>query len=194
RVAEYRREIFGSRVIYHFNTVKLLDYLDQLPALASSDNPFAIVTLAHLRAKQTKNRPLERFQEKGRIARSLYRHGFNRQKIIDLYRFIDWVLGLPPELDAQFWEELSTFEEKQEMPYITSVERMGEEKGRLIGIQIGEQKGEAKILTRQLQRRFGNLPAWASDKIANADLPTLEEWSLRILDAPTIESVLADPS
>ncbi|MBF0161997.1 MAG: DUF4351 domain-containing protein, partial [Magnetococcales bacterium] len=48
--------------------------------------------------------------------------------------------------------------------------------------------------TRQLQRRFGNLPAWASDKIAKADLSTLEEWSIRILDAPTLASLLADPS
>ena len=47
---------------------------------------------------------------------------------------------------------------------------------------------------RLLQRRFGDLPTWASQKIADADLSTLEEWSLRILDATTLESVLADPS
>ncbi len=84
------------------------------------------------------------------------------------------------------------------MQYVTSVERKGEERGRLAGIQIGrqegEKEGEAKMLTRQLQRRFGDLPPWASQKIANADLSTLEEWSLRILDATTLESVLADPS
>ena len=65
--------------------------------------------------------------------------------------------------------------------------------GKQEGRQEGEHIGEAKILTSQLQRRFGDLPAWASDKIAKADLSTLEEWSLRILDAPTIESVLTDP-
>ncbi len=58
----------------------------------------------------------------------------------------------------------------------------------------GEQAGESKILTRQLQRRFGNLPAWASEKIAQAESPALEEWSLRVLDATTLESVFADPS
>ncbi len=62
------------------------------------------------------------------------------------------------------------------------------------GERYGEKKGEATMLTRQLQRRFGNLPPWASQKIADADLSTLEEWSLRILDAPTLDSVLADPS
>ena len=74
--------------------------------------------------------------------------------------------------------------------------------GRQEGIQIGEQtgekkgekKGKADTLTRLLQHRFGDLPPWASQKIADADLSTLEEWSLRILDATTLESVLADPS
>ncbi|CAK0746320.1 transposase [uncultured Gammaproteobacteria bacterium] len=56
------------------------------------------------------------------------------------------------------------------------------------------QTGEASVLTRQLQRRFGNLPAWANEKIARADPASLEEWTLRILDAPTLESVLADLS
>ncbi|MBF0462005.1 MAG: Rpn family recombination-promoting nuclease/putative transposase [Magnetococcales bacterium] len=68
--------------------------------------------------------------------------------------------------------------------------QMGEQKGR----QEGRQEGEATILARQLQRRFGNLPVWVSEKIANAESPVLEEWSLRILDAPTLESVFADLS
>ena len=67
-------------------------------------------------------------------------------------------------------------------------------KGKPEWLQTGEKAGEAKMLTRQLQRRFGDLPPWASQKIADADLSTLEEWSLRILDATTLESVLEDPS
>ena len=192
RVSEYRQKIFGSEVVYKFNAVKLIDYLDHLSDLETSDNPFAIVTLAHLRAKQTKNQPEVRYREKMSIVRGLRHRGFNHQEIIDLCRFIDWVLSLPEKLDDQFWKEQSNFEENQEMQYVTSVERKGEERGRLAGIQIGEKKGEATILTRQLQRRFGDLPAWASEKIAKAEPPALEEWSLRILDAPTLDSVLAD--
>ena len=67
-------------------------------------------------------------------------------------------------------------------------------KGKPEWLQTGEKAGEAKMLTRLLQRRFGNLPTWASQKIADAELSTLEEWSLHILDATTLESVLADPS
>jgi hypothetical protein len=36
------------------------------------------------------------------------------------------------------------------------------------------------------------LSQWTTDKIAKADLSTLEEWSSQILDAPTLKSVLTD--
>ncbi|MBF0421316.1 MAG: Rpn family recombination-promoting nuclease/putative transposase [Magnetococcales bacterium] len=58
--------------------------------------------------------------------------------------------------------------------------------------QEGEQKGEAKILTRQLQRRFGTVPDWASEKVSKADLPSLENWSLRIFDAQSLDDVFSD--
>ncbi|MEO5331311.1 MAG: PD-(D/E)XK nuclease family transposase [Magnetococcus sp. YQC-5] len=58
----------------------------------------------------------------------------------------------------------------------------------------GEQKGETKMLTRQLQRRFGTLPDWASLKITKADLSSLEKWGLRILDAQSLDDVFADGS
>lgn len=171
-------------MIYRFNAVKLLDYMDQLSDLKRSDNPFAIITLVHLTAKRTKNHPDERFQEKKNITRSLYKQGLSRQKIIDLYRFIDGILSLPEKLDALFWEDLSRFEESQKMPYVTSVER--------IGIRKGEQIGEAKILTRLLQRRFGIVPEWASEKIAKAEPSSLEEWADRVLDTPTLDEIFAD--
>ncbi|MEO5363421.1 MAG: Rpn family recombination-promoting nuclease/putative transposase [Magnetococcus sp. DMHC-8] len=71
--------------------------------------------------------------------------------------------------------------------------REGEQRGEQRGEQKGRQDEAASMLTRQLQRRFGDPPPWASQKIADAELSTLQEWSLRILDAPTLESVLADP-
>jgi len=58
-------------------------------------------------------------------------------------------------------------------------------------ILMGERKGESAILTRLLQRRFGDIPTWAQEKIAKADLATLEEWSLRILDTQSLEDVFA---
>ncbi len=58
--------------------------------------------------------------------------------------------------------------------------------------QMVRQEGEARILTRQLQRRFGTVPDWANEKIAKADLSSLEEWSLRIFDAQSLDDVFSD--
>ena len=59
----------------------------------------------------------------------------------------------------------------------------------MIGKQIGKQQGGSSILQCQLQRRFGDTPSWANDKIAKADLPTLEKWGLQLLDAQSLEDV-----
>ncbi|MBF0348929.1 MAG: DUF4351 domain-containing protein, partial [Magnetococcales bacterium] len=68
----------------------------------------------------------------------------------------------------------------------------GRQEGEQIGEQRGRQEGEAAILTRQLQRRFGTIPDWASEKIAKAVLSALEEWSLRIFDAQSLDDVFSD--
>ncbi len=50
----------------------------------------------------------------------------------------------------------------------------------------------AKTLKNQAQRRFGDLPDWAVDRIDRADVDTLESWSYRVLDATDIEGVFRD--
>jgi len=67
--------------------------------------------------------------------------------------------------------------------------REGEKRGE----QKGRQKGEAALLLRLLERRFGVLPGWAADRVLAADSGTLAEWSLRVLDAASLEEVLGGP-
>ncbi|MBF0416059.1 MAG: DUF4351 domain-containing protein [Magnetococcales bacterium] len=55
-----------------------------------------------------------------------------------------------------------------------------------------QQKEAASMLMRLLQRRFGSIPDWASEKIAKAELSSLEEWSLRIFDAQSLDDVFSD--
>jgi hypothetical protein len=69
--------------------------------------------------------------------------------------------------------------------------REGEERGEQRGEQRGRRQGEANFLLRQLERRFGTLPGWASDRVEAADTATLTEWSLRVLDAASLEAVFA---
>jgi len=73
----------------------------------------------------------------------------------------------------------------------------GEQKGRLAGKaegkaegeREGKLKGEAAILQRLLERCFGPLPAWAVERIQQADCEQLEVWSLRVLEVGDLESI-----
>ncbi|MBF0164299.1 MAG: hypothetical protein HQM01_07355 [Magnetococcales bacterium] len=172
--------------------------------LEKSTNPFAMVTLAHIQAKQTRHRPEERYQAKWRLIRRLYEQGYDRQQVIDLFRFIDWVLNLPKALDDQLVMEIIEFEESQKMPYISSVERFGEERGRLMGIQIGEQRGRQEgrqegrhdgktdTLLKQMRRKFGQTPDWVTEKVQAASLELIEIWSDNFVFANSVDEVFGD--
>ncbi len=68
--------------------------------------------------------------------------------------------------------------------------QLGEKLGEKRGEKRGRQLGEAALLLRQLERRFGVLPDWARDRVTAADTATIEEWGLRLLDAGSLEEVL----
>ncbi len=56
--------------------------------------------------------------------------------------------------------------------------------------QEGIQKGEAALLTRLLQHRFGNnIPLAYAQRVAQADAQTLLQWGENILDAKTLDDV-----
>lgn len=75
------------------------------------------------------------------------------------------------------------------MPYVTSVERIGIEKGLQKGMQQGMQQGEALLLRRLLTRRFGALPLWVESRLAEAALVELEAWGDAVLDAKSLGDV-----
>ncbi len=87
--------------------------------------------MARLKARATAGMPHERFEWKLSLVRTLYRKGFARQDVVELFRFLDWVLFLPAEMKRPFAEELRKIEEEHRMPFITSVEEVGIETGRL---------------------------------------------------------------
>ena len=93
-------------------------------------------------------------------------------------------------LAHRLWGNIAAFEEQTAMQYVTSVERIGIEKGRREGWQEGRQEGEAALLVRLLERRFGDLPDWVRDRVRSADCALLETWSVRLLEAASVEEVL----
>lgn len=90
--------------------------------------------------------------------------------------------GEENKMMSQFAQEII----KREKPHWTQEGiQIGISKGR----QEGLQEGEAALLKRQLQRRFGSLPSWAEEKMRAANTSALETWGDRILDAKTLDDV-----
>ena len=128
---------------------------------------------------------------------------------IDGFRVLDWMLRLPEDLELEFREELMAFEEEKHMPYVTSVERIGIQKGLQLGLeqgleqglergleqglrrgwQEGRREGEAEMLLRQIALKFGPPSEDVRARIEAADADTLLDWSARILTAERVDDI-----
>ena len=154
RPQSYERNSLYNQLSFQFFSIKLLDYKGQEERLEEDSNPFALVVWAHLEALKTKKQHEKRFHAKTKLTRALYRRGFKKDDIIDLFYFIDWILTLPDPLELQYTEIIEQLEEEKHMRYISSVERVWEkqalEKGRQEGRQEERQDIALKLIHTNL--------------------------------------------
>jgi predicted transposase YdaD len=115
---------------------------------------------------------------KFRLTRMLYEREYEREDIIKLFRFLDWILELPEGLKQEFKSDLKRYEQEKQMPYITSIERMGIEEGR----KEGRKEGERSVIFRQLTRRVGLVPEVMTDRIQQLPIDRLEDLAEALLD------------
>lgn len=109
----------------------------------------------------------------------------SKERILELFRFIDWLIILPDYLEQQLELDLEELEKEELMPFISRIERrwlekglaqgieQGIERGRQEGHQEGHQEGrqEGTLLDAResvldnLEVRFGNVPENISQAI-----------------------------
>ena len=211
RPQHYRQDLWGCGTDFRFPVLKLWDYNERWSVLEASDNPFAAAVMVHLKTRATRKDEEGRLRWKLRMVRHLYERGFERREVENLFRFIDWLMVLPEELEERFDVELRQLEGETKMPYVTPFERRAIEKGRAEGLaeglnegrneglvegrnegrNEGIQLGEASILKRLLTRRFERLPEWAEERLEKANRDELEHWADRVIDAESLEQVFA---
>jgi len=178
RPNQFGYELFGCTVDFQFPVIKLLDYQQRLSELETSRNPFATVVMAHLAAVQTRSNRLERKQQKLVLVKRLYEQGLGRDDIINLFRFIDWMMTLPDQFELEFWQEYRDFEESKRMQYVTSVERSGIRLGLLEGIELG------------LELKFGASSLFVMDEVSQIyDIEQLREIKEGIKTATSIDEL-----
>jgi hypothetical protein len=95
-----------------------------------------------------------------------------------------------PEELLEVRNMLATRAEDWKRQWLQEGRAEGLTEGRAEGLTEGLVKGEAALLLRQLERRFGALPTEVRARVAAADTAALEAWGLRVLDAGSLEDVL----
>jgi len=178
-------DVLGCQHSLTFPVAKLTDYYDRVDELLSIDNAFALITAAHILTQKTRKESQARYEAKLRLVRLLYERQWDKQRIIDLFEVVDWLMKLPKWLETKIFQEIESIERKENMRYINSVQRMYMEKFRAEGVVTGE----VKVLKKLLEKRFGSLPTWAIDKLENAAEQELDTWSESILSAETLMAV-----
>jgi CII-binding regulator of phage lambda lysogenization HflD len=153
--------------------------------LEHNENPFAIVTMAHLKTKATHNDPESRKAWKFRLTTMLYERGYKKQDILELYNFLDYMMTLPESLSQQFDLELEAFEETKKMKYVSTLER------RILARAEAEAevKQARSMVKRQLTRRFDELSDSLLAVLDGLSIDQLESLGESLLDFTTIDDL-----
>ncbi len=197
RPQTFRTGGWGCSLRFDFPVAKLLDFRDRQGQLSLSSSPVGLLVLAILKAQELASESnesvLERSRWKLHVLRSLYERGWSRQQVRHLFRFLDWVVRLPEDVDDQVFVELANTEEEKQMSYITSFERYGMRKGMEKGVQEGRLTNAREAVIDALEIRFGDVP----DDIRNAvesitDLKACKKLHHDAIRADSIEVFVLD--
>lgn len=186
RPAEHRAGRWGCEVRFLFPAVKLVDYRDREAGLAADPNPFAAVTLAHLKTLETRGDPDARRGWKVRLVKGLYDRGLDRERVIRLLRLIDWMMTLPPPAQQAFRQEISDYERGKEMPFVSPLEQIWLEEGK----EKGRQEGRYEGIEAVLEARYGAEAINLMPRVRKITDPAALGDLLRFLrTAPDLEAV-----
>ncbi|MBD2138344.1 DUF4351 domain-containing protein [Anabaena sp. FACHB-1237] len=188
RPNSYNQAMLDCELSFKFPIVKLLDYESRWDELESSDNPFAIIVMAHLKTKATTGNISEREQWKWRLIRGLYERGLTKDKILKLFQIIDKMMTLTKELQQGLVSKIKNFEEEKKMPFISPTEELAMERGEQKGIQWGIQR-EQELVIRQLNRRIGEIKFSLIETIRKLKVEELELLGEALLDFSSVSDL-----
>jgi len=155
----FEYDLWGSRVHFKFQMVKLLDFRHRLEELKKSKNPFAFFVTAHLKSLETNRKPQQRLNQKEEIAKEMMKQGFSKRRVYLLYKFIDIMMALPKDLEQVFQNNIHEYQKEKNMPILAPFEQLAMEKGEKIGEQRGSlQEAQAAVLDI-LSVKFGEVPS-----------------------------------
>jgi Domain of unknown function (DUF4351) len=97
------------------------------------------------------------------------------------------------ETKISFWRSLRAYEEERQMPYITSVEQIGYDRGLEVGVERGEELGAQRqarsIIYLLLEQKFGLIPNPILDRINALSPRKLETLAITLLQFNSIGDI-----
>jgi Domain of unknown function (DUF4351) len=91
------------------------------------------------------------------------------------------VLTLPPELEEAFRQDLETYERGKNMPYISSIERMGEARGKV--------EGKVELIGLLLAQQVGAISAETTEKLKTLPIEQLDRLALDLRGFTSIDDL-----
>ena len=155
RPKEYYYDYWDCGYRFWFPMVKLIDFHQRWDELENSNNPFSLVVMAYLKAQETKGDMESRFYWKFLLVRWLYERGFRKEDVLNVFRFIDWMIVMTEDMEQKLKEKIEELEEENQMTYITNVERIARKEGKEEGKEEGTLLATQESLITVLRTRFG---------------------------------------
>lgn len=147
----YEYKYLGSKIIYEFNTYKIIEQDET--ALIANENPFAIVVLTVLLALKKKKLDDENlFDLKYSLAKNLLKRKISKKKIDDLLIFLQRYITFADQgYNVKFDKEIGALTGNQKSMGIREMvldkaKKEGEKEGRLLGLEEGAEKATISFI------------------------------------------------
>jgi len=147
--AVYRPNVFAFEkwdfaLNFKFPLVKIIDYINYEFEKEYRKNPFSLLVQAYLKTMETEGDDFSRFQWKKKFIALLHDLGFHHEMLYALFRFIEWIMELPEELENKLYQEMIKMKGEEGMSFMTILEKKSHEKGLKEGLKKGLRQGLEK--------------------------------------------------
>ncbi len=142
--SEYREAYLGTKVLYSYNTYKIINQSED--ALKADNNPFAVVILTVLLAlKKSQTQEIELIDLKIDLVKDLLKRQIPKQKIRALMNFLKYYVRFNKENTLIFENKFDSFTGKTypmgiEQFLLHRAEQQGEKRGEKRGEKIGDER------------------------------------------------------
>jgi len=156
----YTREFLQTKVTYQYRTYDISKSNEK--ELLESSNPFALVSYVVKKSINHKDNDQNNYDFKIELTKILLEKGYNKKRIVSVFRFLSFVFGIENELlRKKFKKEVNKMTAVKETYELTDYEELLIKEGNIEGEFKALQNKSIKLLTKKL----GAIPTKLEERI-----------------------------